>query len=278
MKKINLYIMAAALFSVALSSCQKKFDPSTYAPPLDINGYTSANGVATANLIAHWSFDDNLVDSISNTAGTATGTSFSKKGVKGSALQGALNSYVLTAPGTNIKNLKSFTITEWINTPPPTVGIIPIFSLANTTGFWGNIEMFFENGSTNDNALLRIHLFNGTGDKALEFNGTKSMFDKFVNIAISYDAATSIFKIYVNGSRQYNAKFPDVSGPLNFADQGNIVFGSPQFMTIPSQTSGNGQQSWASFLTGTLDEVRIYDKALTDIEVGSIVKLEGRGK
>jgi hypothetical protein len=270
--------MASALFGVGLSSCQKKFDPSTYAPPLDISGYTAANQVAKENLVAYWSFDDSLVDSVSKTAGTATGTTFSKKGIKGSALQGALNSYVLTAPATSVSNLKSFTITEWINTPPPSTGIIPIFALANTTGFWGNIELFFENGSTNDNGLLRIHLFNGTDDKALEVNGVQNLFDKFVNISVSYDAATSNCKVYVNGSRIVNKAFPGVTGELNFKQQGNIVFGAPQFMTTPSQTSSHGAEGWASFLTGNIDEVRIYNKALTDIEVGAIVKLEGRGK
>jgi hypothetical protein len=277
MKKTNLYILMAALVSAGLSSCQKKFDPSTYAPPLDINGYTAANQVAKESLVAYWAFDGSLVDSVSNTSGTATGTTFGD-GVKHDAMQGALKSYVLTAPSAAVAGLKSFTLTEWVNTPPPSVGIIPLFSLANKTGFWGNIEIFFENGSTNDNGLLRFHLFNGTTDKGLEVNGVKNLFNKFVNITFSYDAATSICKVYVNGSRIVNQVYPGVTGPLNFKDVGNIVFGSPQFMTTPNQTTGTGPQDWASYLAGKLDEVRIYNKALTDVEVGSIVKLEGRGK
>ncbi|MFD0763459.1 LamG-like jellyroll fold domain-containing protein [Mucilaginibacter lutimaris] len=277
MKKNNLYILMAALVGVGLSSCQKKFDPSTYAPPLDINGYTAANQVAKESLVGYWAFDGGLVDSVSNTQGTATGTTFAG-GVKRDAMQGALNSYVLAAPSAAVSGLKSFTLTEWVNTPPPSVGIIPLFSLANKAGFWGNIEIFFENGSTNDNGLLRFHLFNGTDDKALEVNGVKNLFNKFVNIAFSYDEKTSICKVYVNGSRVFNGAFPGVTGPLNFKNQGNIVFGAPQFMTTPSQTSTHGAEGWASFLPGKLDEVRIYNKALTDIEVGSIAKLEGRGK
>ncbi|MBD1385677.1 LamG domain-containing protein [Mucilaginibacter rigui] len=277
MRKPNLYILMAALVSAGLSSCQKKFDPATYAPALDINGYTAASQVAKENLVAYWAFDGGLVDSVSNTSGTATGTTFAT-GIKRDAMQGALNSYVITAPSSDVTNLKSFTLTEWINTPPPSVGIIPIFSLANKTGFWGNIEFFFENGSTNDNGLLRFHLFNGTDDKALEVNGVKNLFNKFVNIAFSYDATTSNCKIYVNGSRIFSGAFPGVTGPLNFKDQGNIVFGAPQFMTTPSQTSSHGAEGWASFMPGKLDEVRIYNKALSDIEVGSIAKLEGRGK
>jgi hypothetical protein len=167
MKKTNLYILTAVLVSTGLSSCQKKFDPSTYAPPLDINGYTAANEVAKESLIAYWGFDGSLVDSVSNTAGTATGTTFAE-GTKGDALQGALNSYVIAAPSTAVANLKSFTITEWINTPPPSVGIIPIFSLAHKTGFWGNIEFLFVNGCTNDHGGLSCNVFYGPVDQALD--------------------------------------------------------------------------------------------------------------
>ena len=49
-------------------------------------------------------------------------------------------------------------------------------------------------------------------------------------------------------------------------------------MTTPSQTSGASAQSWASFLTGQLDEVRVYDKALTPEEVNALVVLQGKGK
>ncbi|RYE22326.1 MAG: LamG domain-containing protein [Sphingobacteriales bacterium] len=262
---------------VALSSCQKDFDPSSYAPPLNIGGFTNPKEVAPANLVAHWAFDGTLKDSISGTAGTATGTSFGK-GIKGQSLQGALSSYVIAEPSAEIKNLKSFTITEWINTPPPSTGIIGIFSLANTTQFWGNIDIFIENGSTNDDGKLRIHIFNGTGDKTYEVNGVKGLFDKWVNVGVSYSEASSVVKVYVNGTGVSSGTVAELTGPLKFANIGNLVFGCVQFQTDPSQTSATGKQDWASYLTGQLDEIRVYNKLLTDGEVNAIVKLEGRGK
>ncbi len=277
MKKLNIKLIALALIGVGLSSCQKKFDASTYAPALDIGGYTSSNGVATSSLVAKWSFNDNLVDSVSNTAGTATGTSFNT-GIKGSALQGGTNAWVLTTPSASVTGLKSFTLTEWVSTPPPSTGVIGLFSLANTTQFWGNLEIFIENGSTNDNGKLRIHMFNGTDDKTFAIDGVTNLFDKFVNIGVSYDETTGNCKLYVNGSRVKLATVGGLTGPLNFKNTGKIVFGCVQFMTSPSQTTSHGSEPWASFLTGKLDEVRIYNKALTDLEVSAIVKLEGRGK
>ncbi|TWR31554.1 LamG domain-containing protein [Mucilaginibacter pallidiroseus] len=277
MRKLHIQLMALALIGAGVSSCQKKFDASSYAPPLDIGGYTSAAGVATSNLVAHWSFDNNLIDSVSKNTGTATGTTFNA-GVKGAALQGANNAWVLTDPSTAVSGLKSFTLTEWVNTPPPSTGVIGLFSLVNTTQFWGNLEIFIENGSTNDNGKLRIHMFNGTDDKTYSVDGITNLFDKFVNIGVSYDQASGVCKLYVNGSRVNQGTVGGLTGPLNFKNTGKIVFGCVQFMTSPSQTTSHGAEPWASYLTGKLDEIRIYDKALTDLEVSAIVKLEGRGK
>ena len=169
----------------------------------------------------------------------------------------------------------------WVNTPPPSTGVIGLFSLAKTNTFWGNIEMFIENNSTNANGMLRIHISAGpagTDDKTLAVNNIINLFDKWVHIAVSYDQATSTATLYINGSRIKEAVLDGLSGPLNFTNTGKIVFGTPQFQTTPSQTSGSGAQSWASFLTGRLDEVRIYNKALSIDEIGAISKLEGRGK
>jgi hypothetical protein len=270
-------ILFVAAVTLGISSCQDEFDPSSYAPPLNIGGYTNSNEIAASNLVARWAFDGSLVDSVSNTEGVNTGTSFTA-GTKGQALQGALNSYVITSPGASITSLKSFTISMWIQTPPPSTGVIGLFSLSNTKEFWGNIEIFIENGSTNEDGKLRIHINNGSGDKTYEANNVLNLFDKWVGLAVSYDETSAMVKVYVNGSRVSAGTVAGLSGPLNFANTGKIVFGTTQFQTTPSLTSSHGSESWASFLTGQLDEFRIYNKALSDEEVGALAKLEGRGK
>ena len=274
MKTRYFLLMAAA--TLGLSSCQKDFDPASYAPPLNIGGYTSASQIAPSNLAAYWAFDGGLIDSVSNTAGTNTGTSFAG-GVKKQSLQGAANSYVLTTPSAKVTGLQSFTLTEWINTPPPSNGIIGLFSLSNTTQFWGNLEVFIENGSTNANGKLRIHINQG-GDKTYAADNVLNLFDKWVGLAISYDATTNMVKVYVNGSRVSAGTVNGLAGPLAWTNNGKVVFGTVQFQTTPSQTSATGKQDWASFLTGNVDEIRLYNKALSDAEIGSLAKLEGRGK
>ncbi|KRT14402.1 hypothetical protein ASU31_19715 [Pedobacter ginsenosidimutans] len=270
------YFLLMAAVTLGLSSCQKKFDPSSYAPALNIGGYTSAKQIAPSNLVSYFAFDGGLIDSASNTTGVNTGTTFGT-GIKKQSLQGALNSYVLATPSNKVAALKSFTVSEWFNSPAPSTGIIGLFTLANTTQFWGNIEIFIENGSTATDGKLRIHLNQGGSDKEYQVNGVQNLFGKWVNLTVSYDQTTSTVKVYINGSR-VAAIASTATGPLAFTNTGKFVFGTVQFQTTPSQTTGTTKQDWASFLTGQIDEVRLFDKALTDAEVSALSILEGRGK
>ncbi|GAC1442280.1 MAG: hypothetical protein NVSMB63_10470 [Sediminibacterium sp.] len=279
MKKINSTLLLAAITagSLSFSSCYKKFDASSYAPALSIGGYTTTKDIAPSNLVGYWAFNGSLIDSVSGTLGANTGTGFGN-GIKGQALQGANNGYVLFTPGTAITGMKSFTITYWVNSPLNKNGIVGLVNLSNNSNFWGNIDMFFENGSTETAAKFRAHLTNnGTTDAWLAKDGIPGIFNNWVNLALSYDAATNTEKFYVNGSvaaSQVNTGY----GPINFMNSGKMVFGTVHFQTTPSLTSATGSQPWASYLTGLLDEVRIYNKALTDSDVSALVKLEGRGK
>lgn len=279
MKSLNLKLTAILLIASGclLSSCYKKFDTKSYAPPLSIGGFTSTAEIGSGSLVGYWAFDGSLIDSVSKTSGTNTGTSFTK-GIKGQALQGANNGYVLFNPGTSITGASSFTITFWVNSPVNTNGIVGLVNLSNTQNFWGNIDMFFENGSTADAAKMRIHITNGNGKEHwIAKDGLPAIFNNWTAMAVSYDNASSTFKYYVNGNLTVS-QVDTAFGSLHFANSGPMVFGTVHFQTNPSLTSATGSQPWASYLTGQLDEVRFYNKALSDNEVSSMVKLQGRGK
>lgn len=280
MKNISRIIAGVAVGSVLVTGCYKEFDPKSYQPALSIAGYTSSDEIAPNNLVAWFPFDGDYVDQVSKNAGTNVGTSFTG-GFKGQAMQGATDAYVLFNPTEAIADMKSLTITYWVNAPstaPPVSGdgIIGTVGLSNTTQFWGNIDMFFENGSTKDAAKFRARVRNGLSDVVLAKDGIPAVFDNWTNIAITYNETNSTLSLYVNGllSGSTTASF----GPANFTDIGPMVFGTVQFQTTPSLTSNTGKQSWAGFLTGALDEVRIYNTALSPSDINALVKLEGRGK
>jgi len=270
------YFLLMAAMTLGLSSCQKEFDPASYAPALNIGGYTSAKQIAPSSLVAYWAFDGSLIDSVSNTVGVNTGTSFAPA-VKGNGLQGVLNGYVVSNTPAAVQNLKSFTLTLWEKMPLNDKGIIGLVDVSNSNSFWGNMTVFFENGGTAASGNLKFHLNNAGTDNWLGNYAMTSPWDKWNQIALSYDQGTSTYKVYVNGAKIATQVIAN-NGPLVFQNASKMVFGTVHFQTTPSLTTATGKQDWASYLVGQLDEVRIYNKALTDTEISSLQKLEGRGK
>lgn len=297
MKNTIVYIFIAAAFMVL--SCTKietddDFTPGD--PPPVPGGYTNSNQIAADNLISYWAFDGNLIDSITGASVTNNGVTFSD-GWKGQAYQGSPTAYCTFEPNSSLQQLKSYTISFWINSPLNT-GAIGIFTLARTDDFWGNLDIYQDNGGAANNAVFKVHMFNKSVPWAGQFMDTKVNFGSWIQLVITYDAASSVFNIYQNGTsigvnsagNPSNSIAPKLNGSdpgappvtpygnLSFLNATKAAFGAFQFQTNPSLTSGAGPQSWANNFTGRIDEFRIYDKALTTPEVAALYKLERQGR
>jgi hypothetical protein len=287
MKQIYFRLLTATSLIVTIilffTSCQKKFDPKSYAPIQSFGGFGSSSEVAPSNLVGHWSFENSLIDSVSSTVGNGVGTSFTN-GIKGQALQGANSAYFITTPSTAVKSLQSMTISLWVNTPQNTTGTYGLVSLSNTNDFWGNIDLFFENGSSPTNAQLKAHIENWTSpntdhDTWLGAYGIGAVWSKWTHIALTYDAGTSSFNYYVNGSSILASPVVNAgNGNLTFQNATALIFGTMQFNATPSLGTAGGAQPWASYVPGAIDEVRIYNKALVAADIKALYQLEKLGK
>jgi hypothetical protein len=278
MKKIvGIGLMAVAgTVVLGLSSCYKKFDPKSYQPAFTFNGYTSVAEIGAGSLVGYWAFDGSYIDSISKTAATGVGTSFTG-GFKGQAFQGADKAYVISDIPSAIKNLKSFTIDYWIKSPQNTTGILAPIVISKDNDFWGALDMFYENGSTANTGNLKVH-FNGQSEVWFTNGNITNPWDKWVNIALTYDAATSTFTLYQGGSQVATQQASGLGNIVFPATATKIIFGTEQFQTTPSLGTAGGAQGWASYLTGLMDEVRIYNKALTAADIQALIVLQGKGK
>lgn len=261
---------------ILLTSCYKSFDPKSYQPQFTVNGYGSSNDIGSGSLVGYWAFDGSYMDSVSTTSGTGVNTSFTS-GFKGQALQGSSTGYVISDLPNAIKNLKSFTIDYWINTPQNTTGILAPICISKTNDFWGALDMFYENGSTATSANLKVH-FNGQSEVWFTNGIVSNPWNAWQNIALTYDASASTFTLYQGGSK-VASQTADGLGDLVFpAAATNIIFGTEQFQCSPSLGTAGGAQSWASYLTGQLDEVRIYSQALSQSDLQALIILQGKGK
>jgi len=270
-------LMLLAAGSFLMVSCQKKFDPNSYKPERTFGGFSSSNQIEPAALVAHLSFEGNLVDSVSKTSGQAFGTSYSA-GIKGQALSVGLNNYALFPPTSGIKSLQSMSISFWVNTPVNTAGIQTPISFANASQFWGNFDMFYDGQSANG-ATFKIHLFGNGGAKEVWFTNwtLTNPWNSWQHFVLTYDIASNMFTFFVNGTQIGNSTQSGFGAP-NFSSVPNIALGTIQFMTNPSLTTATGPQPWASYLLGSMDELRIYSKALTAKEVNALFQLENLGK
>ena len=170
-------------------------------------------------------------------------------GFKGQALQGAANGYVISDLPNAIKNLKSFTIDFWINTPQNTSGIIAPIVISKTDDFWGALDMFYENGSTASTANFKIH-FKGQSEVWFTNGYLANPWGAWQNIAVTYDASTSTFTLFQGGAPVASTT-SDGLGDLVFPNTAtSIIFGTEQFQCSPSLGTAGGTQDWASYLTG----------------------------
>lgn len=275
---------AILLMGLVMISCFEKFDPTSYQPKFEISGFSAVDEIDPANLVAYWSFDGTLKESVSGKDAVNSGTTFIN-GFKEQAI--SLNvsnkSYVTFAPDATITGMQSFTISFWVN---PTFvdangdngidGILGLVNLSNPKNFWGNIDWFVENGSNPNAAKIVAHIVSSKGETWMNVSGFKGLFDNWTNHTLTYDATTSKFTYYINGAVAQTAT-SSWGGPITFVDSGPMVFGTVHFQTNPT-LANHGSEPWASYLTGSMDEIRIYNKALSAENVNALVVLQGKGK
>ncbi|MFN6047206.1 MAG: hypothetical protein ACK45C_04255, partial [Bacteroidota bacterium] len=162
MKKIKLFPLAALLAASALTFTVTSCGEETPDDDNTSGGYTTSDEVASANLVAKFSFENNVDDAKGNiTGGTASGTSF-VAGAKGQAWKGASNGYVLyTGVSSAISGLKSLTVASWIKTTNHMDGAESWFQLLNDSNWIGNLFVLQESGATgNDSTRIKFTMNN----------------------------------------------------------------------------------------------------------------------
>ncbi len=271
-KSLPLLLICGTL----LTSCYKKFDTKSYQPAFTINGYTSVAEIGQGSLVGYWAFDGSYVDSVSETTGTGVATSFTG-GFKGQALQGVNNGYVISDLPNAIKNLTSFTIDFWINTPQNTSSMIAPICISRSDQFWGALDMFYENGSTATSANFKAHFF-GQSEVWFTTAFLVNPWNSWQNIALTYDATSSTFTLLQGGNAVATQSAAGLGNLVFPATATKIIFGTEQFECSPSLGTAGGTQPWAGYLTGQMDEVRIYSKVLSASDIQALIVLQGKGK
>ena len=246
-------------------------------------------------LKSFWAFEDNTDDAgESNLTATTKNVTY-VEGVTGKAIKFDTDGYMLmtgvgdtvtfpngfvSLPIDTLANPGSLSFSFWMNVPGPVDGGAQgVFSFSNGKEFWGNFDMFLENNNNAadpSEAFIKFHMYNANAPSGAneQWNEIKvpGVLNKWTHIGITYDAATSMLNLYVDGvlTGLSKALADGNYGSLKYNDFNGLVIGTYQFMTDPSLTTSHGREDWAKSVKGPIDQFRMYNKALTAAEINQL--------
>ena len=293
---IKSCMLGIALAATTFSSCKKDgnpnnlpdVDPSSYAGKID--GYSSSDEIYPKNLVAYWSFDGTKNELKSASAPTSSANdSFIPGGVKGQAL--ALNAgylyYGKQFDAVKTAALKNFTISEWVQILNNGSKKTMLFQIARPGLFDGSLDFILEtnaNPATNTD-YIQIHPYFTTvgGGRQDNINnyGSVNLSPKiganvWVHLLLTYDSTAGVFNIWANAVKVGNYPNRGTGNSLfNSYEPSELIMGA-NYNLIPGK-SVNADASYAA-MTGSIDEVRIFNTVLPDAYIKALYNLGKAGK
>ncbi|MGN6421052.1 MAG: LamG domain-containing protein [Pseudobacter sp.] len=271
MKSNQSLITICLLAALAGVACQKLDRPGMPNFPKDPD---NPGGI----LKFYTAFENTEVDSIRANFGTQVNATF-EAGVTGKAYKGSSNSYIKYPSANDFAKVTSFTISFWMKKTPhaPGSGAEFVFALPTTTDIWHKSESFLliEDGNQSTAALGAFKFM--IQDQWFEFVGANRLQnvlnDQWHHLAFVYDETTSKLTTYIDGNALTGlpANLTDVKnagnprGKLSFKNVSGFVIGGPSHLALNATPD-----SWMVKYTGSLDQFRIYGKALSATEITAL--------
>lgn len=287
---ISKLIVCVLTLSV-LSSCKKDGNPnnlpevSTALYEGKIDGYSGSDDVYPKNLVAYWTFDDTKNESISKTAPTSSLNDSYVAGVKGKALK--LNAgFVYYANQINAFKsdaLKSFTLSHWVQITNNGSKKTMTFQIARPANFNGSLDVRLNTQSyaASETNILKVNPRFTTVGGGSQDNLNASLSPKigaaiWTHLVLTYDGTTGVFKMWADGVNigSYNNRGTG-NNLFKSYEPGEIVIGG-NYNTIPGKTVST-DVSFAN-MTGSIDEIRVYNVVLPDAHIKALNNLGRAGK
>lgn len=284
LSKALLYVML--ITGLAVTSCKDDDDDGNN------NGKTDPNTVATANLVAHFPFEDTGEDEVSGTMPVQQPGVAYINGQRGKAYQGSEGAFYLydLPAASKLKTLKAFTVAMWFYGTPALQGVDAVPGILQLNGtsdaVWGNLMLTQDRMAPEVDSLNIKMVFHKEGvtwnNQFVGFSKPEFTENLWLHLAFTYDNATSKYMVYVNGEpldldagiTDRWAEPPEASPrpPL-----GDLVFNNVTQFVIGgwhAKVTGVASDVWMGNFTGQMDELRLYDKGLTSAEVKSLFDAE----
>jgi hypothetical protein len=219
-----------------------------------------------SGMVAWWPGDGNAFDIQGGNNGTLqNGATFAAGKVgQGFSLDG-VNDFV-EIPHNSAFNVSSLTLDAWVNTDTLAGGsngaLIIISKYGFVAGSW-YLDML-------DGGRLDFAVYGSNNDvRFISTNNPVLVAGTWQHVAATFDLATQAMKIYVNG-----AEVPSTLGPGSTTIAGIRQTNSQvQIGSVNPNPAGN-----VGFWDGLIDEVEMFNRALTQSEIQAIFNADSAGK
>lgn len=240
----------------------------------------SQKNVLTSGLVSYWTFDGqdtnfstNVTNDVSNNGNNGVLLNMSTstnptQGIVGQALSfDGVDDYINVGSGSSLDNLTTFTVSVWINpsTIPPTNTYGRIFEKPDTGGSLEGLRLEVRDCTATTCGITASRNYDGTD--ALTQQGTLITNGVWTHVVFTYDE-TGDRKIYyyINGVKRTSYAQQDASTGTIVSDANYNGF------------IGNEDASPEYSFRGNIDELRIYNKVLSNEEISYLYNLSAPQK
>ena len=213
----------------------------------------AATTPSISGLVSSWSFDDECetggkcADDAGTNSGTPMGNPVFVPGIKGTAiaLDGTTSKYVIMNPINNFPSTE-ITTTFWVKTSDS--GDVGIFSYAISSQ--ANAFLIYSSSS------LKINIMGTSIDTSVKFND-----NQWHQVVVTWRNSDGLLIVYKDGVE--NERKTGIKTGTTLTSNGALVFGQEQ------DSVGGGFETGQAF-KGLLDEVQLYNRALTADEITAL--------
>ncbi|MGB4957859.1 MAG: LamG-like jellyroll fold domain-containing protein [Saprospiraceae bacterium] len=262
-----------------------------------IGGFNNSDEVAATSLVAYWPLDGNGKESKSGASPSQTLNASFVTGVRGQAVS-FTNGLLAYNEIAALNTLPSFTVSAWVNVKNNQDGASVPTCLFNLAKPWhapnGNINFLIETGrykSTSDTIVAKIWYISKIGTAENGQDGVNEPSrggvqaprseGKWFHVVGRWSAATNKTAVFVNGVNVTNPEWEDRkfnNGPI-----GDLTFWTPTNPIIGgwadnTNITTKGSEGWHKPMTGLVDELRVFNKSITDAEISALYQLGLAGR
>ncbi len=276
--RILAVVIAAGSF---FASCK---DDEVSLPP--IGGFNSADEVAASNLVAYWGLNGDGKEAKSGAMPTKSQNVSYVAGAKGQAASFA-EGFLAYDVINSLTSLPNATVSLWAKVSNNGTTPSCFFTLTRPNEWAGNINLMSETGwrkASSDTMLVKgLVVTKVAGNDSWQDSRNEptkggvqaaKLAGQWAHVVITWDGTTSMFKVYANGTKISNPEWEarGTTGPLSFTTPTKPIIGA-----WGTNISGT-PDSWQKPMTGLVDEIRVYNKALSDGDISALYQLESAGR